>query len=245
MQIYEQIFAQGKHLLIQPSEKPFNWQHLLPPTNIGRVGFSDKEALLPVGSRSFQGYRLLHEYFAFPQRFLFFRIKGLQKSIHRCDDNRLDLIILFNNENSELEGRVDAGNLLLFRAGLVPKIDIGMIGRMAAGWGRGRFRYGHPGEMRRAENEKFYGYVTHYAIGVGFAVPYAVGWRTFLGGEVSPGWAIAYGLLTTLASWFFVYPSMGLGALGRRSPDGMRATLSPLANHLFFGLGMALGFAMF
>ena len=139
---------------------------------------------------------------------------------------------------------MDLGNLLFARAGMISKIDVGMIGRMAAGWTRGRFRYRHPSEMEEVGNEKAYGYVTHYAIGVGFAVPYVVGWRVFLGGPVSPGWAIVYGLVTTVASWFFVYPSMGFGAFGRRSPDGLKASLSPLANHFFYGLGMAAGIAL-
>jgi len=140
---------------------------------------------------------------------------------------------------------MDLGNLIFSRTGVLPKIDVGLIGRMAAGWMAGRFRYGHPSEMKEVENEKLYGHLTHHAIGVGFAVPYVVGWHFFLGRPTSPGWAIPYGLTTTMASWFFVYPSMGFGALGLRSPDGLRAILSPLANHLFFGLGMALGIVLF
>ena len=140
---------------------------------------------------------------------------------------------------------MDLGNLLFSRAGLLSKIDMGMLGRMAAGWTRGRFRYQHPRELEEVANEKAYGYLTHYAIGVGFAVPYLVGWQVLAGGPASPAWAIAYGLATTVASWFFVYPSMGFGILGRRSPDGLRAVLSPLANHLFYGLGMAGGLVFY
>jgi len=47
-------------------------------------GFEDDEALLPYGPRSFQGYRLLQEYFALPQRFCLFEIggkEGLQKAL--------------------------------------------------------------------------------------------------------------------------------------------------------------------
>lgn len=119
MHIYEQIFAHGMNILVQPAEKPFDWQHVLPPSNIKQVGFSDEEALLPVGARSFQGYRLLQEYFTFPQRFLFFRIEGLAESIKRCESNRLDLVILLESEDSELEGRVDAGNFVLHCAPVV------------------------------------------------------------------------------------------------------------------------------
>jgi hypothetical protein len=139
---------------------------------------------------------------------------------------------------------MDSLNLLFARAGLITKIDVGMIGRMAVGWARGRFRYGHPSEMEEAANEKLYGYVTHHSIGVGFAVPYVLGWDLLVGGPASPVWAVAYGVGTTVASWFFVFPSMGLGVFGRRSPEGRKAPLSSLANHLFFGLGMAVGIAL-
>jgi uncharacterized membrane protein YeaQ/YmgE (transglycosylase-associated protein family) len=139
---------------------------------------------------------------------------------------------------------MDSGNRLFARTGMLSKIEVGMIGRMAVGWARGRFRYGHPSEMEQAANEMLYGYITHYIIGVGLAVPYVFGWALLVGGPVSPVWAIAYGIATTVAPYFFVFPSMGLGVFGRRSPEGIRAPLSSLANHLFYGVGMAVAVAL-
>jgi len=139
---------------------------------------------------------------------------------------------------------MDSLNLLFARTGMLSKIDVGMIGRMAVGWARGRFRYGHPSEMEQVANEKLYGYVTHYTIGVGLAVPYVLGWGLLVGGPASPVWALAYGVATTIASYFLVFPSMGLGVFGRRSPEGIRAPLSSLANHLFYGVGLAVGVAL-
>jgi uncharacterized membrane protein YeaQ/YmgE (transglycosylase-associated protein family) len=139
---------------------------------------------------------------------------------------------------------MDSLNNLFARTGMISKIDVGMIGRMAAGWAHGRFRYGHPSEMEQVANEMLYGYVTHYTIGVGLAVPYVLGWKLLVGGPASPVWALAYGVATTVASWFFVFPSMGFGVFGRRSPEGMRAPLSSLANHLFYGVGLAVGVAL-
>ena len=134
---------------------------------------------------------------------------------------------------------MDSLNLLFVRTGMLSKIDVAMIGRMAAGWTHGRFRYGHPSEMEQVSNEMLYGYVTHYAIGVSLAAPYVLGWDLLIGSPASPVWALVYGVATTVASYFFVYPSMGFGAFGRRSPEGIRAPLSSLANHLFYGVGMA------
>ena len=139
---------------------------------------------------------------------------------------------------------MDALNLLFARTGMLVKIDVRMIGRMAAGWVRGRFRYGHPSEMQQVAHEKWSGYVVHYTIGVTLAVPFVLGWDYWVGGRVSPTWALGYGILTTVASYFFVFPSMGFGVCGRRSPDGIRAPLSSLANHIFYGFGLAIGVAL-
>jgi type VI secretion system protein ImpG len=46
-------------------------------------GFSSDQALLPSGSRAFEGHRLLHEYFAFPERFRFVSMTGLQQCLPR------------------------------------------------------------------------------------------------------------------------------------------------------------------
>ena len=139
---------------------------------------------------------------------------------------------------------MDLSNNLGARTGMLLKIDVAMIGRMAVGWTRGRFRYGHPGEMGQVVNEMLYGYVAHYTIGVGLAVPYVFGWDLLVGGPASPVWALVYGVTTTAASYFFVYPSMGLGVFGKRSPEGIRSPLSSLANHLFFGMGMAVALTL-
>lgn len=139
---------------------------------------------------------------------------------------------------------MDFLNHLFSRTGMLSKIDIRMIGRMSAGWTHGRFRYRHPDEMKQVANEILYGYITHYAIGVGLALIYVLGWNLLIGGSASPLWALAYGVATTVASYFFVYPCMGLGVCGRRSPEGIKSPLSSLANHLFYGVGLAVAVAL-
>ena len=139
---------------------------------------------------------------------------------------------------------MDFLNHLLSRTGIILKIDIGMIGRMSAGWAHGRFRYTHPGEMEQTANELLYGYITHYAIGGVLAIAYMLSWDILIGGPASAVWALVYGIATTLASHLFVLPSMGLGVFGRRSPEGIKGSLSPLANHLFYGVGIAVAIAL-
>ena len=139
---------------------------------------------------------------------------------------------------------MDSLNHLFARFGILTKIDMGMIGRMSAGWARGRFRYRNPNEVAEVANEFILGYLTHYAIGLGLAFTFVVGWHLLVGGPASPAWALGYGVLTTAASHFLVFPSLGLGVFGRLSPDGSKAALSSLANHLFFGVGMAVALAV-
>lgn len=139
---------------------------------------------------------------------------------------------------------MDSLNHLFARTGLLSRIDVRMIGRMSAGWTNGRFRYHHPDELKPVKNETLIGYVTHYSIGVALAIAYMLGWDFLVGGPASPVWALTYGVATTAASYYFVLPSMGFGVFGRRSPEGIRSPLSSLANHLFFGLGMAVAVAL-
>lgn len=112
--LYELIFSSGLGALVLPPARPPEWLEVLAPGAIGRVGFSDEEALLPVTHRSFQGYRLLREYLAFPQRFRFFEISGLQRALKRATGDELDIVLLFGRGDPALESLVDAGNFALF-----------------------------------------------------------------------------------------------------------------------------------
>jgi len=114
MLIYEQIFAHGAGILVQSVTRPVKWQTYIGPEHIHRVGFRDDEALLPYDARSFHGYRLLREYFALHERFMFAQFTGLADAVARCEAHQIDLIILLQQENLELENRVAGDNFALF-----------------------------------------------------------------------------------------------------------------------------------
>jgi type VI secretion system protein ImpG len=112
--IYEQIFARKAGLVVQSAAERGKILATLPATNIRRVGFSDQEALLPPSPRSFEGYRLVREYFAFPQRFLFFEVAGFAEAVKRCPGDSLDLVIALKEQDTRLEGRLDKSFFELF-----------------------------------------------------------------------------------------------------------------------------------
>lgn len=78
------------------------------------VGFEDDEAVLPWRGRAFQGYRLLHEYFALPARFSFVELRGLAPAVRRCAGGELELVVLLDACDRTLAGAVEASNLRLF-----------------------------------------------------------------------------------------------------------------------------------
>jgi type VI secretion system protein ImpG len=83
------------------------------------MGFADAEALLPPSRRQFSGYRLLQEYFAFPQRFLFVKLCGLNSTLRRISGDRFELIVLLERSASNLEPTVDIDNFRLFCGGAI------------------------------------------------------------------------------------------------------------------------------
>jgi type VI secretion system protein ImpG len=65
------------------------------PANLRPVGFEDDEAMIPYSRRSFQGYRLLQEYFCFPEKFLFLELTGLEALLDSGCSNEVEILFLF------------------------------------------------------------------------------------------------------------------------------------------------------
>ncbi len=113
--IYEQIFARATAVIVQPVSSTIPRRGTkLPASSLRRMGFAEEEALLPPSPRGFEGYRLLREYFAFPERFHFFEFTGLRAALEQCDATEVDIIISFNAPEIRLDGRVDATAFELF-----------------------------------------------------------------------------------------------------------------------------------
>jgi type VI secretion system protein ImpG len=107
--IHETLFARGTQVILQFGEGAARQNRVLPARNLQQVGFRDDEALLPVDHRTFQGFRLLREYFAFPDRFLFFALAGIGEALSECHSDLLDAIIVLKEEDPRLEDS-DAGD---------------------------------------------------------------------------------------------------------------------------------------
>lgn len=104
MRLYEMLLARATRVVVRPARNGAVPLADLPADScIGRVGFASDEAIFPYDGRSFSGYRLLHEYFACPERFMFVSLNGLGESIASCTEPDLQIIVLFDEQDLALE----------------------------------------------------------------------------------------------------------------------------------------------
>jgi type VI secretion system protein ImpG len=115
--LLEQLLAQACGVLVMPAtagQASPPWHEFVSAKQLRALGSGDDEALLPAGPRSFQGYRLLQEYFALPQRFMFVDIGGIGPAVRRCAESELDIVVLFKRLEPSLEPMVGAANIGLY-----------------------------------------------------------------------------------------------------------------------------------
>jgi type VI secretion system protein ImpG len=110
--LYEQIVGGSLGVLVRSTQNP-SLRERLEPGCVRRVGFDDDQALLPYGRRSFRGYRLLHEYFALPERFHFVELSGLARALARFKETEIEIAILLQRDDPTLHNVVDASNFAL------------------------------------------------------------------------------------------------------------------------------------
>jgi type VI secretion system protein ImpG len=120
--LHELICGHTMGVLVMPTRRPAAWHEALDGDCIEPVGFDDDQALLPQTLHGFEGYRVLQEYFAFPQRFLFFDVAGLGDALRRHGDaSEVDVVLLFSRVDNALLQAVDATSLAL---NCVPAINL-------------------------------------------------------------------------------------------------------------------------
>jgi len=116
--LYEVVFNQCRRLELR---RPGTARPVaLPETAIGEVGFRSDEGMLPYSNRSFLGYRLVQEYFSFPEKFLFFDIRHLEP-LRRAGFDREASIVLFLKAPPQLQQKPGPEN---FRLGCTPVINL-------------------------------------------------------------------------------------------------------------------------
>ncbi len=121
-QLHELMLSSCVGILVGPPGRAGDGRRqFLPASSVKPVGYADDQAMLPVTLRGLAGTRVLQEYFAFPQRFLFIDIEGLRAAFKAVQASAVEIIVLFGRQGSGLDGAVTAEHFSLH---CVPAINL-------------------------------------------------------------------------------------------------------------------------
>lgn len=120
----------------------------------------------------------------------------------------------------------------------IPSLNYAMVGRWLGHLPSGKLIHRPIGKSAPIQAEAALGWFSHYLIGVAFAVAFLV--------LVGPDWlarpslmpALGFGVVTVLAPFLILQPSMGAGIAARKTPQPNVARLRSLLAHSSFGLGL-------
>ncbi len=111
--LQELIHTQCVGILVHAGGLPVRNVTPLSPESLQVEGFASDQSMLPLDSRAFDGYRLLHEYFAFPERYRFFSIGDLRSAVAQIAGNQFEIVLLFKVANSAIESVVNVENFVM------------------------------------------------------------------------------------------------------------------------------------
>lgn len=124
--LYELLCRNCVRILVRDPLKPKSPVHEIPVRNLHPLGFDENEDVLPYPRRSFMGYRLLQEYFAFPEKFFFMSLKGLSELRRAGLTTKAELLFLISGfEQDGRHQRLEvAVNEKTLRLGCAPVINL-------------------------------------------------------------------------------------------------------------------------
>ena len=112
--LYEQLLGDAEGFLVRGMGAQGARSVYRDRSDIRERGFDNDDALLPYDGRSFSGYRLLQEYFACPERFLFAEFAGLRHALQAMRGNSFEIVVLLRRSVQGLARAVSAENFRLF-----------------------------------------------------------------------------------------------------------------------------------
>lgn len=121
--LYEILFHHALEVVFRPADRDVKAAPVTvtPARALHQVGFGPDEALLPYPRRSFRGYGLLTEFFAFPAKFLFVDLAGFAQVAKAGAGKRVEVVIFLSRSAKSLEQGVNAAT---FRTGCAPVVNL-------------------------------------------------------------------------------------------------------------------------
>ena len=120
-ELYEALFNQALAVEFRDPEQAGRPARLKPDDCLRPVGFGRDDGLLPSPPQALPGYRMLTEFFAFPQKFWFVDLLLSPAARAAAAGRRLEVLVYFSRTEQLLEQGVDATT---FRPGCTPVVNL-------------------------------------------------------------------------------------------------------------------------
>lgn len=125
--LYELLANHAVQVVVRNPDRPSASPVLLGAQAVVPVGFGEQEAMLPYPTRTFAGFSLLQELFAFPEKFHFLELRGLRAALRAVQaTGRVEIGILLSSfERAERRQAVELGlSARTFRLGCTPVVNL-------------------------------------------------------------------------------------------------------------------------
>ena len=121
--LYEVLFRRPLGLALRPSQAGTTRGRAvtLPPGSLRPLGFETDEGVLDYPQGSLLGHRLLQEYFAFPEKYLFAELANLSTALLADLGHTLEVLVCLDELPLDLEGKLGPQNLKL---GCTPAVNL-------------------------------------------------------------------------------------------------------------------------
>jgi len=118
--LYELVLNNCINVVVADSENDTN-PIFLGKDCIKSVGFEENEGILPYPDSSFTGYRILTEYFVFPEKFMFLDFTNISDKLSKKTSSNLIFYIYLDSSDIELEHNINKGTFVL---GCTPAVNL-------------------------------------------------------------------------------------------------------------------------
>jgi type VI secretion system protein ImpG len=125
--LYELLCNNCSHIIIRDTSPKSRAQPVILSADALRpVGFGEDEGMLPYARRSFAGYRLLQEYFCFPQKFFFLDLTGLERICEAGFGGQAEILLMISPfERGERRQMLELGvSAKTFRLNCAPLVNL-------------------------------------------------------------------------------------------------------------------------
>lgn len=119
--LHEMLCTQVTGIAGKSTDRRKDWVIDLPEGKAEPRGLSRAEALLPTSRQVFDGYRLLQEYFAMPERYHFVEFSGLSPAIRHAEGNDVDIFLLLRDGRPDIAKHLSPASFML---NAVPAINL-------------------------------------------------------------------------------------------------------------------------